>query len=527
MLSVAAPIWLAGLAVIPLIWWLHRLGDPDAAVPVSAVFLFHAKADETETSPSIPRSNPLWILRATLLGMLVLALARLNLFQDPGRHVTVWIDDSLSMQVQEDGQLRTAIAARRLAAAFDEVDPSKIQVRLLSDHRKEFDATTPAGEPGAATIFRWAELNGPGSPQIPLTLPRETENWLVSDGADRRINAWIEYAGFSRTIIVGSGTENVAVTSIMARRALQQTALHHGSVRIDNLGTADSGRRLEVLADGQVILDENLEIAGGSAIYRNFRVPADTARVVGRLLPGDALDLDDTLEIDLGGLRPVVVDFDTRCGPRFGDAINAHLGLKQQAGMDREPDLTVRCPPSPEPSPTPSISVHATTDYRPVSGPLLWHRSIPGLSDLPLDPAWLHLNPNSARPPSDLTLLSSPDMGLSLIEENAGVIDVFLDFESAPLVERLEYPVLVNALVELALARPVLDPVLSIERDPAESRISRQPQPGSTASPAHVIRAGIDLAPHLLMMATLLLLADVLFSLPAGGLRVRTSRDTA
>ena len=50
MLSVAAPFWLAGLAVIPLVWWLHRLGDPNAAAPVSAVFLFSTQADETKTA---------------------------------------------------------------------------------------------------------------------------------------------------------------------------------------------------------------------------------------------------------------------------------------------------------------------------------------------------------------------------------------------------------------------------------------------------------------------------------------------
>ena len=87
MLSVSAPIWLAGLAVIPLIWWLHRLGDPDAAAPVSAAFLFHTQADEAKTSHALPRANPLWILRATLFSLLVLALARLHWSQDPERRV--------------------------------------------------------------------------------------------------------------------------------------------------------------------------------------------------------------------------------------------------------------------------------------------------------------------------------------------------------------------------------------------------------------------------------------------------------
>ena len=39
--SFTEPGWLIGLAAIPLIWWLHRLGDAEAATPVSAAFLFY------------------------------------------------------------------------------------------------------------------------------------------------------------------------------------------------------------------------------------------------------------------------------------------------------------------------------------------------------------------------------------------------------------------------------------------------------------------------------------------------------
>ncbi len=144
-----------------------------------------------------------------------------------------------------------------------------------------------------------------------------------------------------------------------------------------------------------------------------------------------------------------------------------------------------------------------------------------------LDPSWLLLNSGSARPPSDRTLLSSPDLGLSLIDAQAGVVEVFLDIGSAPLVERLEYPLLVNALVEIALEHPVLDPVVRAERDLAESRIARLTEPGIIASQPPVMHARTDLTPYLLTLATLLLLADALISLPAGTLRGRASRGAA
>jgi hypothetical protein len=527
-LSVAAPIWLLGLGVIPLIWWLHRLGDRDAAVPVSAAFLFYGQADETKTRHRLPKANPLWILRASVLSMLVLALTGLNLPRSPERHITVWFDDSLSMHASEAGPPRTAIAARKLGESLDEVDPETVRMRALSDHRRQFDASADTGESRVAAIARWADTHDPGSIQIPFALPPETEHWLVSDGADQRVNDWTSETAFSRRIVVGSETENSAVTALMARRALQRTTLLHAAVRVQNLGTADSKRTLNIRADDRIVLDEDVAISPGGSIYRSFRVPADTARVVARLQPDDALILDDTLQIALDGLRPVAVDLDGRCGSHFGSALSANPGLDLRASKEGKTALNVQCAPSPDPlTATPSISVHTASDYQRVTGPVQWQRTVPELSGMYLHPSWLLLNPDSARPPSDQTLMSSPDMGLSLIDMRAGAVDVFLNLTSERIVKRPEYPLLVNALVELALARPVLDPVLRVTRPPAESRIARQLESGNLPALAVIRQASIDLTPYLLFLALLLLLADVLVCLPAGTLGGWAPRGSA
>ena len=88
-------------------------------------------------------------------------------------------------------------------------------------------------------------------------------------------------------------------------------------------------------------------------------------------------------------------------------------------------------------------------------------------------------------------------------------------------------PLLVNALVELALARPVLDPVLRVTRPPAESRIARQLESGNLPALAVIRQASIDLTPYLLFLALLLLLADVLVCLPAGTLGGWAPRGSA
>jgi hypothetical protein len=526
-LSITTPIWLLGLAVIPLVWWLHRLGDPDAAAPVSAAFLFRAHADETNASRTLPRAHPVWILRAALLSLLVLALAGLNWPRSPERHITVWLDDSVSMQAQEAGLPRTAIAAQTLGAALEAAGPATVQVRALSDHRRQFDATALAGEQLIEAVFRRADSDEPRSPRIPLILPREREHWVVSDGADQRINAWTNDTAMLRSIAVGSKTENAAVTAIMARRALQDAALLFGAVRVHNLGAAETTRTLSVRADGRVIFNEDMAIGPGDSIYRDFRAPADTGSLVAELAPADALTLDDTLEIALDALRPLTVDFDSRCGSHFRRAIDAHPGLQFRAGTERPTALTVRCAPSPGPSAAPSISVHTAIDYRPLTEEVQWRRSVPGLSGMSLHPSWLRIAPASAPPQSHLTLLGSPAAGLSLIDAQSGSVDVFLDLEWAPLVERPVYPLLVNALAELALARPVLDPVIRVARDPAESRIAPQPAAGGSPPSATVTQARTDLTGYLLLLATALLVADLLISLPVGARAGKASRGIA
>lgn len=525
--SFASPIWLIGLVVIPLIWWLHRLGDPGEATPVSAAFLFHIRADEMKPSRASPKTNPLWILRAILLSLLVLALTRPYWSQNPERNITVWFDDSLSMRTVEGGSTRTAIALQELSTALDEVHPANVKIRILGDHREPFDASALEGGSRSDAIGHWVDLHTPGNPLIPFDLPRESENWLVWDGADQIVNDWISDAGFSRTITVGSLTENTAITAIMARRTLQQATLHHGSVRVDNLGVEDSKRTLIVRADGEPILTEDIEITPRGNAYRSFRIPADTAVVTATLLPPDALAQDDTLEIILDSLRPVVVDLDSRCGPRFSAALKTHPGLKLHAGSGQKPELTVRCKPSPGPLASPSISLHTGIDYEAVKGRVQWHQPVQGLDGIFLEGSWLLISPTSARLPSDHTLLSAPDINLSLIDMHAGAVDIFMDLESAPIVERLEYPLLINALVEFALARPVLDPVVHAARNAAESRVARQSETVITASPVARAQVRTDLAPYLLTLAMLLLLADVLISLPAGVLDRRASRSTA
>jgi len=523
MVDFLVPAWLTGLILIPIVWWVHRLGEAEKAVNVSASFLFGAPADESESGHSLPPANPLWLLRATLLGLLVLALAQ-PLWTRPARHVVVWFDDSLSMRAEEANGIRHAVAARSLDAALAEAGVAEAQLSSLSGLREPLAVAMPAGPERVAAIERWAASGATGSLRMPVALPRNKENWLVSDGADRRLGPWPDEVPLANIIAVGTETENVAITKLMGRRSLQQDDVLEISVLVHNLGVQAADRSLGLEVGGDLLSRQELRIAAGDVVHLDFQVPAGSDSVVASLSPGDALAQDDTLEISLNVLRPVVVGLDSRCGSHLGAALRAHPGLDVRTATERDQELAVHCGRSPAPTSVPSIFVAVGGDSVPVTGRLRWHRNIPGLSDLPLNRMPLRVNTESARAPSEFTLLSALEPRLSLLDLRAGSLNVFMDVQSGSMAENSLYPLLVNTLVELALGRAVLDPVVRSERSPGDSSIARRTLPEPAAATTVGTTAGTDLAPWLVALALLLLAADILLSLgfgSASGLETR------
>lgn len=119
-IAFGAPLLLAGLAALPIIWWLLRLTPPrpnEEVFPPLKILLKLMKREET------PQKSPWWLtlLRLTMAGLVVLALAEpvLNpqtakLEQTEGPMAIV-IDNSWSSSALEANQKRTAESLLNLA----------------------------------------------------------------------------------------------------------------------------------------------------------------------------------------------------------------------------------------------------------------------------------------------------------------------------------------------------------------------------------------------------------------------------
>ena len=93
----ATPAWLFGLLLVPVIWYLHRTGPILRRHPVASLDLWRDAQLEAMQAGRRRRADPAWIRRAIIAASLSLALAGPTLPRG-GERVTLWVDDSLSMQ---------------------------------------------------------------------------------------------------------------------------------------------------------------------------------------------------------------------------------------------------------------------------------------------------------------------------------------------------------------------------------------------------------------------------------------------
>src|SRR6202789_2602575 len=138
-ISVAAPLWLLGLAVGPLLWWLHRARGHGRSVAVASILLFRDVPAPRSGGPRAPVTDPAWWRRVASVVLLTLALAGLTL-HGPAREVIVWIDDGPSMATREAGGTRPAAGFAALRRALPHDPTTHIELRSLAEPGLRYEA---------------------------------------------------------------------------------------------------------------------------------------------------------------------------------------------------------------------------------------------------------------------------------------------------------------------------------------------------------------------------------------------------
>jgi len=508
-IAFSSPLWLAGLGLLPVLWWLHRRASRGRTLVVPSVLLFRQAQAAAGDAHGVRRLDASFWRRAALIACFSVALAGPGI-QGRGSKVAVWIDDSLSMRSQEPGGSRMELGCRILAQSLTARGAVTATIESLS-------------EPGAARRvtppFSRESVCGDrpiGAPQLPLVrlMGRGVEHWLLTDGANPVVNAWATQAPLSRIVQIGKATENAALTRLAARASLADSTRLDLDVEAANLGTRVARRTLTVTRGTTQVSSAPLSLNPGAQVALRLTLPVDgPGALTARLDPGDALADDDLLTLDLSQAAALAVRIDPACAAPVRAALLANPGIAA-AKAGGTSDITVTCSADLAPA-DPGFALRRGGQSRALDSRPRWLDL--DLIDqmrvqIPLDRLHLRVwdHPLAAHP-RDEVVLAAGDTPLAI--RRAGfthTLETNLDLEDRELAADPSYPLLISALLERATGRELAGGRVDARRL-AASRIAPVTTLAAHAG-AITAPARLDLTPYLLAVALLLLALELIFA---------------
>lgn len=478
LLTWVTPWWLLGLALLPLIRWLHRGGTARPALRVSRLALWQGARLPPPTGGARRPPDPAWRRRALLTALLLLALAEPQ-WRSSQMRITVWLDDSLHMLTREgegeSDRTRLAAAWPALQAQLSAQGPAEVELRTLGDPWRQ------RGRPDAASVAAVAAEAGRLEPKPPplALLTRGRQHWLVTDGADATLLAWGDDRGPDRIVQVGQEQRNVGLLRLSARRDAADPQRLQVLVVAINGGTVDESRELVVADDDGERGRATRRLAPGSSALLALTLPAPaTGRLRASLQPGDALAADDALLLDLAPLRRRPVAVDAGCPAAVQAAVDSHPRLARSRADAAE--AAIDC--GGLRSALPSLGLHAQQLPQPLAAALRWSSAWPAAQRTTVDLSGLRRAGRLDVGPDDALLLAAGNE--ALIVRRAGNprrIDTALDF-AVDAGGGGEIPLLLNLMLEQLLGEALLDTVAISERSPSALRVAPQPiGPGAVA----------------------------------------------
>ena len=466
MFGLAEPWWLLALLTIPLIRWLHRWRAPLTSVSVSARFLWGGTQSIDAGGNMQQPPDAAWWRRALVGALLVLALAQ-PWQQREDTHLTVWIDDSLSMASIEFGRTRLAEGLDRLARDIDVEEFSVVTLRSLTNQAQIVSMSNP----GAFSDKRW--LGGrPAATTVPppALLSTNTAHWLVTDGAMDGLQDWVARSPLNRVIHVGESTDNVAITRLAARRRPAGETGSDVLVDIVNRGREIVQRDLQLRTGVTQQAVASLTLAPGETKQIAVHMESVARSIVAVLRPTDGLPIDDELTLDTTALAEVPIMIDTACAAPLLAVLDAHPGL-QIASVTNAAELEIRCSAGAKQAPAllrfhagPSAQLSASPTWLPAAG---------RLQDIHLRSGWVAASawPQPGLAANDQVLMVADSEALIIRNDSAGSVESIVDVGLADLYVQPEFAALIAGLVDIALGRSVLDPVAAVATNPVDSNI--------------------------------------------------------
>ncbi len=507
LLSFAAPIWLSGLLLLPVIRWLHRGGRRQRAVRVSRLDLWQRSVASSPAAGERRPPDPAWRRRALVTALLFIALSEPQL-HEPSTRITLWVDDSLSMLTREASGTRLAEGLGRARSLLAAVPQAVVEVRTLSDPWHSLDVLDDGT---VATLVAVAGRKPPTAPPAAL-LSHERMQWLVTDGAHAAPFEWPGDWRPDHVIRVGGVTRNVGLERLSSRRNLNDTERYDVLLKVTNGGTADETREVVFTTDAGEVGRSTLRIEAGASVLVNAVIPAAPG-VRAALQPTDALAEDDGIFLDLQPLRRRRVAIDSKCPSALLAAIRAHPALAVAKEMTPDVEAVLDCGTLAAARGVATLRVLADRLPTRPSGPVQWSSAVPESRRIRLDPERMQVAARLGARPADEVLLAAGDE--PLIVRRAGsteLLETSLDFDSQESTRRPEIPLLVNSMFEQLLGAGLLDAIAIADRGAGSAIVTPSDRGGALddSAPATVSRQIHKSARPLLLAALLMLLWEAI-----------------
>jgi hypothetical protein len=312
---------------------------------------------------------------------------------------------------------------------------------------------------------------GTSEPRLPApdALAPTRAHWLVTDGADDAVNAWLGNAVIDRVIQVASTSRNVGIARVTVRP--QPADQDAGAIQIllRNGGSEPEARTVEVSADSVALASHAVSIDAGASVTLTQVVPLPVQRLIVRLVPTDALPQDDSASVDGTPLAAIAVHVDPSCGPEVTRAIGAHPAL--QATTGRDVGLIIDCGSAwGDDVPVPRVVLRQGPSEQFDASSVLWSRTATGAP-----PRIAGFSPRArgrldAPRSVDEVLLAASEVPLVIRRAGSPLtVETSLDLGAAELTGTDAVPLLVAFLADAALDASLLERSAGLARGDSAS----------------------------------------------------------